>query len=126
MPGSGKSSVLDALSTLLEVDEVAFGAIEIVAAESVLVACLTASPELAAARVARREPDAWPGKPALVEHARKLAREIPLLSGIDVVLSASDRDPVDVATEIRELLATAGIVRPTGRRESHRSPSYRG
>lgn len=171
-PGSGKSSVLDALSTLLEIDEVPFGAVETehlargwpwlaaqqwlpqlgstiafhravgretflivattetpeeleaviaaVAAEPVLVVCLTVPPELAAARVAQREPDAWPGKPALVEHARALAEEIPLLPGLDAVLSTAEREAAEVAREVRALLSASAILRPPGRRESRR------
>ena len=162
-PGSGKSSVLDALSTMLEIDGVQFGAIEtehlargwpwlsaaqwllqleavielqrragrqtfLVAAttetdqelravvdavgvEQVVVVCLSVPAELAARRVAEREPDSWPGKLSLVEHARKLACEIPALGGIDLVLSTVDRHAAEVATEVKRLLAARGILR---------------
>jgi chloramphenicol 3-O-phosphotransferase len=161
-PGSGKSSVLDSLSTMLEIDDVQFGAIETeqlargwpwlsatqwmpqleavielqrragrrtflvaatteteqelravvdaVGAERVVVVCLSVSADLAACRVARREPDSWPGKLALVEHARKLAREIPSLGGIDLVLSTVDRQAAEVATEVKKLLTARGIL----------------
>ena len=161
-PGSGKSSVLDALGTMLEIDDVQFGAIETeqlargwpwlnpaqwmpqleavielqrragrqrflvaatteteqelravvnaVAAEQVVVVCLSAPAELAARRVAEREPDSWPGKRGLVEHARKLALEIPALGGIDLVLSTVDRQPGEVAIEVKKLLAAKGIL----------------
>jgi hypothetical protein len=121
-PGSGKSSVLDALSTMLEIDDVPFGAIETeqlargwpwlkaaqwipqleavvelqrragrqiflvvatteneqelravvnaVGAQPVLIVCLSAPPDLAARRVAEREPDSWRGKlPRSTTHA---------------------------------------------------------
>jgi len=162
-PGCGKSSVLDALSTMLEVDGVEFGAIEteqlargspwlraaqwmpqleavvelqrragrqifLVAAttetepelravinavgtEEVVVVCLVAPADLVARRVAEREPDSWPGKTPLVAHARKLAREIPSLRGIDLALSTVDRQPAVVATEVKGLLAASGILR---------------
>jgi chloramphenicol 3-O-phosphotransferase len=161
-PGSGKSSILDALSTTLEIDQVQFGAIETeqlargwpslnaaqwmpqleavielqrragrqtllvaatteteqelravvdaVDAEKVVVVCLSAPAALAASRVAEREPDSWPGKLALVEHARRLAREIPSLGGIDLVLSTVDRQAAEVATEVKGLLIAKGIL----------------
>jgi chloramphenicol 3-O-phosphotransferase len=161
-PGSGKSSVLDALGTMLEIDDVRFGAIEIeqlargwpwlnaaqwmpqleavielqrragrqtflvaattetekelravveaVGADQVVVVCLSAPAELAARRVAEREPDSWPGKLPLVEHARKLATEIPSLGGIDLVLSTVDRQAAEVAIEVKKLLAANGIL----------------
>jgi len=161
-PGCGKSSVLDALSTMLEIDDVEFGAIETeqlargwpwltaaewmpqleavvelqrragrqtflvvstpedqqelravvdaVGAEQIVVVCLHAPADLAARRVAAREPDSWPGKAPLVEHARKLAGEIPSLRGIDVVLSTVDRQPSEVAGEVKSLLAAKGML----------------
>lgn len=162
-PGSGKSSVLDALSTLLEVDRVRFGAMEseqlsrgfpwltpaewmpqlaavvdlqkkagretflvvattededqlravvtAVGVERVLVVCLVVPPALAARRVSVREPDAWPGKAALVDHARVLAEQIPALDGVDLAISTVDRAPEDVAAEIRHALQDRGILR---------------
>jgi adenylate kinase family enzyme len=155
-PGSGKSSVLDALSTLLETDHVPFGAIETeqlargwpwlnadqwmpqlsalielqrqagrrtflvaattetedelkaligaVGADRAIVVCLSVPPDLAARRVAKREPDSWPGKLSLIEHARRLARDIPSLPQVEVVLSTVDRQAIEVATEVRDLL----------------------
>jgi gluconate kinase len=160
-PGSGKTSVLEALGSLLEIDHVAYGALEteelargwppldrdewlrqvsavislqrdagretllvvattetddelqaivdVVADDRVLVVCLSASGEEAARRVAEREPDSWPGKAALVEHARTLAHEIPLLRGVDVVVRTDDRSADDVAGEIRELGVSRGL-----------------
>jgi hypothetical protein len=60
--------------------------------------------------VAGREPDSWPGKSSLIEHARKLAVDIPLLPGIDVALSTSDRRPEEVAGELKELLVARGML----------------
>jgi hypothetical protein len=74
------------------------------------VICLSAPPDVAAQRVSAREPDSWPGKAAVIKHARKLAREIPCLPGIDVVLHTRDRRPVAVATEVRDILLTRGLL----------------
>jgi chloramphenicol 3-O-phosphotransferase len=161
-PGSGKSSVLDALSTLLEFEEVPFGAveseqlargypwlsevewipqlaavvglqrhvgretflvvattedehqlravIEAVAAERTLVVCLVAPAEVVAGRVAEREPDSWPGKGPLIEHAQVLATEIPMISRIDLVISTDGRTAVDVAAEVRDALRERAIL----------------
>ena len=162
-PGSGKSSVLDALSTLLETDGVRFGAIETellargwpwltprefvpqlatvissqrqvgrdtflvvatteteselravieaVGDSRVVVICLSAPPDVAARRVAEREPDAWPGKTALIEHAGKLAQEIPYLPSIDLVLPTAERPAVEVAAEVKEILLRRDLIR---------------
>jgi chloramphenicol 3-O-phosphotransferase len=161
-PGSGKSSVLDALSTMLEIDNVEFGAIEseqfsrgwpwlalsdelqqlsvvislqkdvgrqtflvtattedaaqlravidAVAADRVVVVCLSAPSNVVASRVEEREPDLWPGKRALIEHSRQLASEIPSIDGIDIVISTDRREAHDVAAEIRNVLEAEGIV----------------
>ena len=155
-PGSGKSSVLEALTTLLEIEGTPYGAIEseqlswglpplggadwlpqlaaliqmqravgrslflvaatpesveelrgvvaAVGAERVLVVCLRASADVVAARVAAREPDAWPGKQPLIAHARELARSLPAISGFDVVIDTDERDAVSVAGEIHAAL----------------------
>ena len=161
-PGSGKSSVLQALTTLLEVDGVEYGAIEseqlawgspwldpaamaaqlavvarmqrdagrrrfvvgattetsgeldailgAIAAERSFVACLSAPPDVVAARIDRREPDAWPGKHELIEHARVLALSIPAIAGLDAVVDTDGRDPADVAGEIMAALRARGLV----------------
>jgi hypothetical protein len=157
-PGSGKSSVLGALSTLLEIDETAFGALEseelargwpwlstadwlsqlaaviavqrdagrdlflvaattetqlqlqlqgmidALAVDRVLVICLTAPPEVVAQRIARREPDAWPGRDPLIALARGLADSIPAISGIDAVVNTDGRAATDVAADAHEPL----------------------
>jgi broad-specificity NMP kinase len=151
-PGAGKSSVLGALATRLEIEGIGFGAIEsehlgwgspwlpaaaereqlamvidyqrragrdrfLVAvtaetaeqlagtvtatgAERASVVCLTASAETVARRLEEREPDVWPGKAALIAHARELAVAIPRLAGIDLHISTEDRDAHAVADEI--------------------------
>jgi adenylate kinase family enzyme len=163
-PGSGKTEVLDALCTQLEIDGVPFGAIEsehlsrgwpwlvpaqwlpqlaaivalqrdagrdtflvvatteneqeltavidAVGADHVTVVCLTAPGDVVAKRVVEREPDRWPGKTDLIEHARRLAAEIPAISGIDVLISTLGRDPDDVASQIKEQLLERGIAGP--------------
>ncbi len=161
-PGAGKSSVLDALATLLEREGIEHGAIEseeltrgfpplanavlveqlaaalgvqrdagrrlfLVAftAESgaelravlaatgaarALVVCLRAAPDVLAARLHGREPDRWPGKAALIAHARALAGVVPALDGIDLTLDTEERDAEDAAHAVlaamreRELL----------------------
>src|SRR5438270_1700728 len=171
-PGSGKSAVLDALSTLLEIEDVEHGAIEseqlarglplleaeawtaqlasvlalqreagrslflIVAtpeteeqlrgvleaarAEHSLVVALRAPAELVAQRLARREPDGWPGKLGLIAHARALAEVIPRLAGVDAVIDTAERAAEEVAAEVhremshRELVPTPRDVRPGG------------
>lgn len=80
------------------------GVLDAAQADRSLVICLTAPPELAAQRVADREPDSWPGKPALVEHARELAEAIPRLPGIDLVLSTGGREADDVAAEAQAVM----------------------
>jgi predicted kinase len=80
------------------------GVLEAAQADRSLVICLAAPPEIAAHRVADREPDSWPGKAALVEHARERAAEIPRLPGIDRVLSTERRSAIDVAAEIHAVM----------------------
>jgi chloramphenicol 3-O-phosphotransferase len=159
-PGAGKSSVLEALTTLLEVDGTAYGAVEseqlarglplleadawitqlgavialqrqagrtlfliaattetadelrgvisAVGADSVIVVCLRASPDVVAARIAEREPDRWPGKQRLIGHARRLAQTIPLIDGIDLLIDTEEREADDVASEILNALTALG------------------
>ena len=86
------------------------GVIDAVGADRVLVVCLGAPPHIVADRVREREPDSWPGKAALIEHARELAVQIPSIEGIDYVVSTDGRERSEVAAEIRELLGTHGII----------------
>lgn len=155
-PGSGKTSVLEALGTELELRGVSYGAIEseqlawgspwlepevwlpqlasvlwlqadagrrlfliaaatetaeqlrgVIAAtgaDDVRVVCLRATPGTVAQRIDRREPDRWPGKRGLIEHARRLANSIPAIEGIDHVIDTDDARAEDVARRIAELL----------------------
>jgi hypothetical protein len=124
-PGSGKSSVLDALSTLLEIDGASCGAIE---SEQLARGWpwLKASgwiPQLAAIVALQKaagrrlflvvattetelelEPDTWPGKLPLIAHARQLATSIPALPAVDVVLDTNGREATEIAALIREVL----------------------
>lgn len=73
------------------------------AAERCLVVALFAPPDVVATRIAEREPDDWPGKDRLIAHARSLAKTIPSLPGVDVVIETSRREARDVAAEILAL-----------------------
>jgi hypothetical protein len=159
-PGAGKSSVLGALTTSLEIDGVEFSALEseqlgwgspwlsadqwlpqlaavmalqrklgrrlflvaattettdqlrgvvgAVGADRSVVVLLVAAPEVVAARIDAREPDLWPGKANLIEHARSLAVSMPRdLAGVDAQVPTEGRAPVDAAAELREVLAPA-------------------
>ena len=162
-PGAGKSSVLESLATLLEIDGTPHGRIEsevvglgfpmlppeawipmveqvlilqrragcelmliaatpesedelqqlrALAGAHVIVICLTAPGAVAAARVQEREPDSWPDKQWLVEHARELAETIPRFTGIDVAISTDGRAAADVAAEVRQLAIEHGVLSP--------------
>jgi chloramphenicol 3-O-phosphotransferase len=159
-PGAGKSSVLEALTTLLEIDGVEFSALEseelargspwlpaeqwlpqlaavmglqrdfgrrvflvvattetaeelrgvaeAVGADRTLAVLLIAAPDVVAARIEAREPDRWPGKAGLVEHARALAATMPReLEGVDARVETGGRTAADVAVEVRDLLVAA-------------------
>ena len=160
-PGAGKSSVLEALATLLEIEGVEFGALEseqlgwgspwlggepwlrqlsavleyqrqagrrrfLIAAttettdelaavtdalgvDQVVSVLLCAAPDVVAARVDAREPDAWPGKRRLIAHARRLAVSMRDLARIDIRIETDGRAPVDVAAELREALRHHGL-----------------
>lgn len=96
--------------------------IEALGDAQVLVICLSVPSDLAARRVSEREPDSWPGKPALIEHARKLAREIPSLPSVDVVLGTAERRAVDVAAEVSEILVARGLIQPPPSWRRRRQP----
>jgi hypothetical protein len=163
-PGSGKSSVLETLATLLEVDGLPFGALEseqlawgspwlhgepwlrqlravlelqrgagrrmfLIAAttetsgdlaavvdalrvDRVATVLLSAAPEVVAARIEAREPDSWPGKAGLVEHAQSLAASMLELDGIDFRVSTERRSADDVAVELWHWLRAEGLSSP--------------
>ncbi len=160
-PGAGKSSVLEELATLLEIEGVEFGALEseqlgwgspglsgepwlsqlsavlelqrqagrrrflvaattetsdelaavrdAIAVDELVSVFLTVSPEVAAARVAAREPDAWPGKRRLITRTRHLAVSMRNLAGIDIQIDTEGREAGDVAVELREALRPYGL-----------------
>ena len=159
-PGAGKSSVLEKLVTLLEIERVEFGALEseqlgwgspwlygeswlrqvtavmelqrqagrqrflvaattettgdlaavldAIAVDQVVSVLLSAPAEVVDARLDAREPDAWPGKQRLIEHARHLAVSMPDLASIDIRIDTADRLAGDVAAELREVLRAYG------------------
>jgi shikimate kinase len=80
------------------------------AAERLLVVCLTASPETVAARIDEREPDRWPGKQPLIERARQLASSTPGLPGIDLLIDTEQRDAQDVAQEVLEAMRSRAML----------------
>jgi chloramphenicol 3-O-phosphotransferase len=160
-PGAGKSSVLDALSTLLEIEGIEHGAIEseeltrgfpplantlipeqlervlrcqrdagrnlfLIAftaeregeieealrasgAERALVVCLVAPAELLAERLAAREPDGWPGKGRLIEHARQISGIAPGLAGVELRIQTAERDPEEIARELLAAIRSEGL-----------------
>jgi gluconate kinase len=163
-PGAGKSSVLEKLATLFEIDGVDFGALETeqlgwgspwlsgdqwlaqvravfelqraagrrlfliaataetsddlsrlidaIAVDHVTTVLLVAPANVVAARIEAREPDSWPGKSALIKHARDLASSMQELDNIDIQISTENRQSTEVAIELRAKLRDRGI-RPT-------------
>lgn len=80
-----------------------------IAADQHVVVLLSAPADVVAARIEAREPDAWPGKLALIDHARGLATSMQGLTGIDLRISTEDRTAADVALEIRDKLRNRGL-----------------
>jgi energy-coupling factor transporter ATP-binding protein EcfA2 len=78
--------------------------IEAIGAERTLVVCLRAPAEVVAARVAAREPEEWPGKQSLVDHASDLALAMPALRRIDAIVDTLGRPAQTVASEVHGLL----------------------
>ena len=70
---------------------------------------LNAAADGVAARIDAREPDAWPGKQRLIEHARHLAVSMRDLAGIDIRIDTEGREAFDVAVELRETLRHHGL-----------------
>lgn len=90
-------------------DELA-GLIDAIGADQVATVLLTAAPAIVADRIDAREPDAWPGKRALIAHARQLAISMRELSPIDIELNTEDRDADEVAIDIRSALRNLGVM----------------
>jgi hypothetical protein len=80
-------------------DDVA-GLLTAVGAEDVFVVWVAARPATLVERIIEREPTSWSGLPALVEHAQALARSMPGVAGVDLVLNDGQR-PEEVADPIR-------------------------
>ncbi|MBN9621401.1 MAG: hypothetical protein J0H06_00370 [Actinobacteria bacterium] len=81
------------------------GVVDAARADKVLVVCLRASPDTVAARVESREPNSWPGKGALIEHARELAVLVPQIDGIDLVIDTDAQSRDGVVEQILDALA---------------------
>jgi hypothetical protein len=82
------------------------GVADAIDADRAVAVLLVAAPDVVAERLGAREPDRWPGKAALIAHARELAVSMPHdLDGIDLRIQTDGRDPIDVATEVRKAIA---------------------
>jgi hypothetical protein len=80
-----------------------------VAVDPLVSVLLTVPPEVAAAGIGAREPDAWPGKRRLIEHARHLAVSVGNLACVDIRIDTDGREAGDIATELREALRPHGL-----------------
>jgi hypothetical protein len=85
-------------------------ALDAAGAERTLVVCLSAPAGVLAARLSEREPDRWPGKPALIAHARELAGTVPALTGTDLVIDTDGRDAEDVARAVLAAMRERGLL----------------
>ncbi len=82
-----------------------------------MVVLLVAPADVVAARIEEREPDRWPGKAALIAHARRLAVSMPReLEGVDARVETGGRAAVDVAVEVRDVLASVLCAEASSRR----------
>jgi GTPase SAR1 family protein len=79
-----------------------------IAVDHVVSVLLGAPAEVVAARIDAREPDAWPGKQRLIEHARRLAVSMRNLAGIDIQFDTADQDAGHVAVQLRAALRRHG------------------
>lgn len=79
-------------------------------AQDTLVVCLRVSAQTAAERVARREPEQWPGRQRLIEHARELAPRIPGLRGVEIVLDSEQLAPQELAGRVLEAMREHGLL----------------
>jgi hypothetical protein len=105
---AGRSQFLIAATT--ETTEELAAVCDAIAVDHLVSVLLSASPDVAAARIEGREPDAWPGKQGLIEHARHLAVSMRDLAGIDVRIDTNGREADDIAIELREALRRYGLV----------------
>jgi hypothetical protein len=77
-----------------------------------VVVALEAPAEVVAARLDAREPDAWPGKQRLTEHARHLAVSMRNLAGTDIRIDTAERPAGGVLAQLREALRSHGWAPP--------------
>jgi hypothetical protein len=97
------------IATTTETSRELAAVVEAIAADEHCAVLLSAPAHVVAARIDAREPDAWPGKLALIGHARVLARSMLDLTGIEVQISTEDRCASEVALEVRDKLRARGL-----------------
>jgi predicted kinase len=98
------------VTATIEGDDYGAALIEATEAEEHLTVRLEASPQTLQQRIEAREPPDWSARDALVAAARRLAREMPQLRGVDLALSTEGQAPAAVAARLRrELRDRRGI-----------------
>jgi hypothetical protein len=78
-------------------------------ADNALVVALRAVPETVTGRVRLREPADWEGRDALADHAAVLARTLPGLRRIDLILDTDTSMPRDIAVQILGQMIDRGL-----------------
>jgi len=104
---AGRNLFLIAATT--ETSQELTAVVDAIAVDEVTSVLLSVPADVVVARIDAREPDAWPGKHGLIEHARHLATSMHELAGIDIRIDTDGRQPVDVALELRDTLRTRGL-----------------
>ena len=105
------------------------GLLDAVGAEQHLLVRLEAPPTLLAKRLREREPDGWSGLPGLIERAGELARTMPGLPGVDLVLDTEGERGEALAARVvaalraRHALATVRLGVPPSSRLRSRGAS---
>jgi uncharacterized protein len=84
--------------------------LDAIGAERSFVVALAAPGEVVAARVLAREPEGWAARDSLAAHAAELARVIPALPSVDLVVSTDGRDAESVAAELLDALQAHGLL----------------
>lgn len=92
------------LARTVETDEELQRLLEAAGADEQFVVRLEARPSTLVERIVDREPEAWSGLAALVDHTQRLAVSMLDLNGLDLVLSTEGRRAKSVAASIRERL----------------------
>jgi adenylate kinase len=102
----------------LETDDDLARLLDAVGADERMLVRLEAQPATLVARIIQREPESWSGLAELVEHTQVLATTMPMLRGVDVVVSTEGRRPEEAAARIRAALpdgvAAIGLARRDG------------